>query len=120
MGSVVVGGFFMNKLEVWEFVEPIAEDKTIIKKFGNNPEGWGYNLGEYLKGVISSIIVGLVASLGLILVSPDTFSQVYGLPAASAPIPISQPAIISVPLSLVTLIVVSLMTRNNRSQLTEA
>jgi len=67
------------------------------------------------KGVISSIIVGLVASLGLILVSPDTFSQVYGLPATSAPIPISQPAIISVPLSLITLIIVSLMTRKNGS-----
>ncbi|MFC2056147.1 cation acetate symporter [Chloroflexota bacterium] len=67
------------------------------------------------KGVISSIIIGLVASLGLILVSPDTFSQVYGLPATSAPIPISQPAIISVPLSLITLVVVSLMTRKNGS-----
>lgn len=65
------------------------------------------------KGVIASITVGLVAALGLILLSPDTFSQVYGLPAASAPMPFSQPAIISVPLSFFTLVVVSLITKKN-------
>jgi cation/acetate symporter len=72
-------------------------------------------------GVIASISVGLVASLGLILLSPDTFSQVYNLPASSAPMPISQPAIISVPLSFVTLLVVSLLTKkesNNYSKST--
>ena len=67
------------------------------------------------KGVIASIAVGLVSSLGLILMSPDTFSQVYGLPAASAPIPISQPAIISVPLSFLTLVIVSLLTKKNNT-----
>ena len=65
------------------------------------------------RGVIASIGVGLVASLGLILLSPDTFSQVYNLPASSAPMPISQPAIISVPLSFITLVVVSLLTKKN-------
>ena len=63
------------------------------------------------KGVIASIAVGLIAALGLILLSPDTYSQVYGLPAASAPMPFSQPAIISVPLSFITLVVVSLLTK---------
>ncbi|MFC1920655.1 cation acetate symporter [Chloroflexota bacterium] len=63
------------------------------------------------KGVIASISVGLVLALGLILISPDTFSQVYGLPASSAPMPISQPAIISVPLSFLTLVIVSLLTK---------
>lgn len=65
------------------------------------------------KGVIASIAVGLVSALGLILLSPDTFSQVYGLPAADAPMPFSQPAIISVPLSFITLVVVSLMTKKD-------
>ena len=51
----------------------------------------------------------------MILLSPDTFSQVYNLPAASAPMPISQPAIISVPLSFITLYVVSLMTKKNNN-----
>ncbi len=67
------------------------------------------------KGVIASIAVGLVASLGLILLSPDTFSQVYGLPASSAPIPISQPAIIAVPLSFITLVLISLRTKRNNN-----
>ncbi|MFC1995806.1 cation acetate symporter [Chloroflexota bacterium] len=67
------------------------------------------------KGVIASIAVGLVAALGLILLSPDTYSQVYGLPSNSAPIPISQPAIISVPLSFLTLIIVSLKTKKDNN-----
>lgn len=65
------------------------------------------------KGVIASIAVGLIASLGLILLSPDTYSQIYNLPASSAPMPISQPAIISVPLSFITLVIVSLFTKKN-------
>ena len=65
------------------------------------------------KGVIASIAVGLVAALGLILLSPDTFSQVYQLPSSDAPMPFSQPAIISVPLSFITLVVVSLLTKKD-------
>jgi cation/acetate symporter len=61
------------------------------------------------KGVIASISVGLIASLAMIILSPDTYVQVFGLPAANAPI--SQPAIISIPLSFVTLVIVSLLTK---------
>jgi cation/acetate symporter len=63
------------------------------------------------QGVIASIIAGLTISLGMIMLSPDVFTQVYGLPAADAPLPISQPAIISVPLAFLTLVVVSLLTQ---------
>ena len=63
------------------------------------------------QGVIASIIAGLTISLGMILLSPDVFAQVYNLPAADAPLPISQPAIVSVPLAFLTLIVVSLLTQ---------
>ena len=65
------------------------------------------------KGVIASITVGLVLALGLILLSPDTFAQVYGQPATNAPMPISQPAIISVPISFITLVIVSLFTKKD-------
>ncbi len=54
-GSIVIGGFFMNELTTWEFEEQRPEDKIMIEKYGKNPEGWGYNLGEYLKDVIQSI-----------------------------------------------------------------
>lgn len=54
-GSVVIGGFFMNELTTWDFEESQPEDDSAFEKFGKNPEGWGYNLGEYLRGVIKSI-----------------------------------------------------------------
>ena len=67
------------------------------------------------KGIISSILVGLVLALGMILLSPDTFNQVYGLDPASAPLPFSQPAIVSVPVSFITLVVVSLFTQKKEA-----
>ncbi len=63
------------------------------------------------KGVIASVSVGLIASLGIILLSQTTFNDVYHLVGVTSPIPINNPAIISIPMSLMTLIVVSLMTR---------
>lgn len=54
-GTIVIGGFFMNELTTWEFEEPEPGDEEVRRLFGKNPEGWGYNLGEYLKGVIDSL-----------------------------------------------------------------
>jgi UDP-N-acetyl-2-amino-2-deoxyglucuronate dehydrogenase len=54
-GSVVIGGFFMNELTTWEFQDRRTEDDIIFQKFGKNPDGLGYNLGEYLKDVIEAI-----------------------------------------------------------------
>jgi predicted dehydrogenase len=53
-GTIVIGGFFMNELITWEFEEKEPEDEWVVQKYGRNPEVWGYNLGEYLKGVIES------------------------------------------------------------------
>jgi predicted dehydrogenase len=54
-GSVVIGGFYMNELITWEFEDHQPIDDGIFEKFGNNPEGWGYNLALYLRNVIHSI-----------------------------------------------------------------
>lgn len=54
-GSIVIGGFYMNELTTWEFEDQKPEDTVVVEKYGKNPEGWGYNLGEYLKDVIRSI-----------------------------------------------------------------
>ena len=54
-GSVVIGGFFMNEMNTWEFEDHQPEDDIIMEKYGKNPEGWGYNLGKYLKDAINSI-----------------------------------------------------------------
>lgn len=64
------------------------------------------------KGVTASIIVGIVSSLGIILLSPDLYKSLYGLDPARAPVPFSNPGIISIPLSFLALVVVSLLTAN--------
>lgn len=61
------------------------------------------------KGVAASIAVGVVSSLLLIALSPSIFKQ-FGLDPASAPIPFDNPGIVSIPLSFLTLVVVSLLT----------
>jgi len=62
------------------------------------------------KGITASIIVGVLSSLILILLSPNMYVR-YGLEAASAPVPIDNPGIFSIPLSFITLVLVSLMTQ---------
>jgi cation/acetate symporter len=67
------------------------------------------------RGIIASIIVGIVSAVGLILISPSMYAKYYGVTRAQAmdlaPIPFDNPGLISIPLSLITLIVVSLMTQ---------
>ncbi|MDD5091478.1 MAG: cation acetate symporter, partial [Candidatus Wallbacteria bacterium] len=62
------------------------------------------------KGITSSIIVGIVSAIGLFLVSPGMY-PLYGLPAHSAPFPLENPGIVSIPLSFITIVLVSLMTQ---------
>ena len=67
--------------------------------------------GTSSKGVIASIIVGLVSAMTIILLSQSTYNDVYHLVGVTAPMPVDNPAIISVPLSFLTIIVVSLFTK---------
>ena len=62
-------------------------------------------------GIVASISVGIVAALGIILTGPAMFAGPYGLTAAEAWHPLGQPGIISIPLSFLTLVVVSLFTQ---------
>lgn len=66
------------------------------------------------KGITSSIIVGIVAALGLILLSPSMYVR-YGLDPDTALVPFSNPGLISIPLSFLTLVVVSLMTQKKET-----
>jgi len=59
-------------------------------------------------GVAVSVMVGMLCSLFIILLSPSMYVM-YGLDAASAPMPLDQPGIISIPLSFITLVVFSLL-----------
>ena len=61
-------------------------------------------------GIVASITVGMIAAIGLILISPSMYVR-YGLDPSTALIPFSNPGIVSIPLSFITLIVVSLFTQ---------
>ena len=65
------------------------------------------------QGIIAAIVVGMVSSLGWILLSAEAFEKVYGLDLLKSPaiVPFSQPGIVTIPLGFLTLVVVSLMTK---------
>lgn len=67
------------------------------------------------QGIIAAVTVGMISSLGWILLSADTYKDVYGLNPADAIVPISQPGIVTIPLGFAVLIVVSLLTRRRVS-----
>ncbi len=114
MASVVVGaiaivlGILFEKLNVsylvgWAFsVAASANLPSLVMLL--------FWKGTTKQGIIAAIIVGMVSSLGWILLSGDTYAKVYGLPAADAIVPFSQPGIVTIPLGFLTLVLVSLMT----------
>ena len=61
------------------------------------------------KGIVASIITGVVSSVGLILLSPTMYEQ-FGLDPVAAPIPLKNPGIVSIPLSFLVIVAVSLLT----------
>jgi cation/acetate symporter len=90
--------------------------------------GWAFNIaasanlpslamllfwrGTTKQGITAAIITGMVVSLGWILLSAQAYKEVYGWDPSTAMVPFSQPAIVSVPIGFLVLVVVSLMTRN--------
>jgi cation/acetate symporter len=75
--------------------------------------------GTTKQGIIAAVLVGMISSLGWILLSGDTFASVYGWDKADSIVPFSQPGIVTIPLGFVTLIAVSLLT-GGRSRSTPA
>ncbi|QGJ68528.1 Cation acetate symporter [Planctomycetales bacterium 10988] len=108
-GIAIVLGILFEKLNVsylvgWAFsVAASANLPSLVV-----PLFWK---GVTRQGIISAVIVGMTSSLGWILLSGDTYSKVYGLPAEDALAPFSQPGIITIPLGFLTLVVVSLLTK---------
>ncbi len=62
------------------------------------------------QGIVAAIVVGMVSSMTWILLSGEAYSKVYGLDAAAAIVPFSQPGILTIPLGFLTLVVVSMLT----------
>ena len=71
------------------------------------------------QGIAASITVGIISALGLIMLSPDMYTR-YGLDPDTALIPFSNPGIISIPLSFITLVVVSLLTQKTGAMKAES
>jgi len=55
-GTVVIGGFAVNKLETWEFEERIPEDDTVLERANQDPPTvYGFGHIPYLVNVVDSI-----------------------------------------------------------------
>jgi cation/acetate symporter len=67
--------------------------------------------GTTRQGITAAVTVGMLTSLAWILLSGDTYKDVYGLSPDLAPAPFSQPGIVTIPLGFIVLVVVSLLTR---------
>lgn len=67
------------------------------------------------KGIIASIIAGIVSSLAIILTSPTMWDR-YGLDSADAIHRLENPAIISFTISVIVIYVVSLLTQNDNGK----
>ena len=63
------------------------------------------------QGIVAAVVVGMLSSMAWILLSSEAYSRVYGLDAAQAVVPFSQPGIITIPLGFLTLVAVSLITK---------
>ena len=61
-------------------------------------------------GITASIFVGLFSSLAWVLMSDEAYKNIYGADPTKALVPFSQPALVTLPLAFVVLIVVSLLT----------
>jgi cation/acetate symporter len=70
------------------------------------------------KGISWSIVTGIVSSVLIILLSPSMFER-YGFSASSAPVPIDNPGIVSIPLAIIVLVLVSLASQKDNSSKVE-
>jgi len=68
------------------------------------------------KGITYSILVGMISALAIIIVSPSMFDK-YGFDPLTAPFGLDNPGIISIPLSFITLVIVSLLTQKDNAKL---
>jgi len=55
-GTVVIGGFAVNKLETWEFVDVQPGDENVLEQFSVNPPNvYGYGHQAYYEHVVDCL-----------------------------------------------------------------
>jgi cation/acetate symporter len=64
------------------------------------------------QGIIAAIWVGMLSSLGWLLLSVPAYQYVYNADPTKAIAPFSQPGLVTIPLGFVVLVVVSLVTKS--------
>ena len=67
------------------------------------------------QGITAAIVVGLLSSLAWLALTGPAYQNVYGLNPADAPMPFSQPALVTIPLGFAVLVAVSLVTQPRRA-----
>lgn len=56
-GSVEIGGFAVNKMKVWNFVEPELGDENVMEKYSVNPPNvYGFGHQAYYEHVVDCIL----------------------------------------------------------------
>jgi cation/acetate symporter len=70
------------------------------------------------QGITWAIILGLLSSLGWLALTGPAYKDVYGWDPATAPMPFSQPGLVTIPFGFLVLIVVSLLTQPGRTGFT--
>lgn len=55
-GTVVIGGFAVNKMETWNFAEPAPGDESVMEKYSVNPPSvYGFGHQAYYEHVVDCI-----------------------------------------------------------------
>jgi len=58
-GSVEIGGFAVNEMKVWNFVDSIESDKDILRDYKENPPNvYGFSHLRYLDHVVKCVLNG--------------------------------------------------------------
>src|SRR5690606_34626765 len=58
-GTVEIGGFAVNEMKTWNFVDASEEDKKVVETYRVNPPNvYGFGHTEYLNDVVKAIKTG--------------------------------------------------------------
>ncbi len=56
-GTVVIGGFAVNRMETWNFVEQVADDEDVLESYSVNPPNvYGFGHQAYYEHVVNAIL----------------------------------------------------------------
>lgn len=71
--------------------------------------------GTTTRGALAGGYLGLLSATGMVLLSPSVWEQTFGNAAGSALFPYDNPALFSVPIAFVSIVVVSLLDKSDRA-----